>query len=30
METVAGAIGVLSIALMLYLFYVLLKGGDER
>lgn len=30
METVAGVIGVLSIALMLYLFYVLLKGGDER
>lgn len=30
METVAGIIGVLSIASMLYLFYVLLRGGDER
>ncbi len=30
METVAGIIGVLSIIAMLYLFYVLLQGGDER
>lgn len=30
METVAGIVGALSVAAMLYLLYVLLKGGDER
>lgn len=30
METVAGVIGVLSAAAMLYLFYVLLGGGGAR
>lgn len=30
METMAGIIGVISIAAMLYLFYELLKEDDER
>ena len=30
MELVAGFVGGLSVILALYLFYQLLKGGDER
>ena len=30
MDIVTGVVGGLSVALALYLFYVLLKGGDER
>ncbi len=30
MEIVTGFVGGLSVVLALYLFYVLLKGGDER
>lgn len=30
MEFVTGFVGALSVLLALYLFYVLLKGGDER
>lgn len=30
MEYVAGFVGGLSVLVALYLFYVLLRGGDER
>lgn len=30
MEWVTGIVGGLSIVILLYLFYVLLKGGDQR
>ena len=30
MDIVAGCVGVISVAVVVYLFYVLLKGGDER
>lgn len=30
MEIVTGIVGGLSVVIAFYLFYVLLKGGDER
>lgn len=30
MEIVAGCVGAISVLTVVYLFYVLLKGGDER
>lgn len=30
MELVTGLVGGLSVAVTLYLFYILLKGGDEQ